>query len=417
MKSNGVPFSVSSWPRAIAHVDADAFFVECERVTNPELKGKCVAVGKDRGIVTAVSYEAKKRGVKRGMTVAQAKRVCKELILLESDYEKYSLFSVKMFAILREFSPTVEEYSIDEAFMDITGLRRLYHSNYDRIALLIQENIEKRLGISVSIGVAPTKVLAKIASKLNKPHGITAIKAREIHRYIASIDIADVWGIGNNTAALLRKIGINTALEFAKSQEGYLRRYLSAPYIRIWHELRGESVMPVKCTGTNRRKSISKAKSFHNATADERQLMGELVKNLEDACFIARKHKLFAKTLILFLKTEDFETSAVKVQLDTAANAPLLLTKALKKGFTIIYDKRRRYRQTGVILTDLQHTTTYDLFKNRSKIARIRRLYRAVDEINNRFNSSAVHLAARAFSITHTRKTHKPRFPTLKIEI
>ncbi len=118
------PLTISSWPRAIMHVDADAFFASCEQAVHPELKGRPVITGKERGIVAAASYEAKAKGVSRGVRLADVKKICPDAVILPSDYETYSLFSVRMFEILRRFSPDVEEYSIDEAFVDLTGLRR-----------------------------------------------------------------------------------------------------------------------------------------------------------------------------------------------------------------------------------------------------------------------------------------------------
>src|SRR3970040_178279 len=177
------PVTIHSWPRAIMHMDADAFFASCEQAIHPELKGKPVITGKERGIVAAASYEAKNRGVERRMRLFEAKKVCPDVIMLPSDYETYSLFSVRMFEILRRFSPVVEEYSIDEAFVGLTGLRRSFHGSYEMIAEKMQKTIETELGVPVSVGVSLSKVLAKIGSKHRKPHGLTFIPGREIHRY------------------------------------------------------------------------------------------------------------------------------------------------------------------------------------------------------------------------------------------
>src|SRR5512144_2600273 len=165
--------SMSSYPQAIMHIDADAFFASCEQAIHPELKGRPVITGKERGIVAAASYEAKRMGVQRGMRLFEVKKVCPGCVILPSDYETYSLFSLRMFEILRRYSPDVEEYSIDEAFVDLTGLRRSFHGPYELIARTMQETVQKELGLSVSIGVSLSKVLAKIGSKLRKPHGIT----------------------------------------------------------------------------------------------------------------------------------------------------------------------------------------------------------------------------------------------------
>src|SRR3990170_3829768 len=131
---NPQPLTIHSWPRAIMHMDADAFFASCEQAVHPELKGRPVITGKERGIVAAASYEARAMGVKGGMRLFEAKKVCPDAVMLPSDYETYSLFSVRMFNILRRFSPDVEEYSIDEAFVDLTGLRRIHHTGYPEIS-------------------------------------------------------------------------------------------------------------------------------------------------------------------------------------------------------------------------------------------------------------------------------------------
>src|SRR5512135_2272642 len=192
------PITIHSWPRAILHLDADAFFASCEQAIHPELKGRPVITGKERGIVAAASYEAKARGVKRGVRLSDVKKICPDAVILPSDYETYSLFSVRMFEILRRFSPDVEEYSIDEAFVDLTGLRRAYHGSYESIAETMRRTIAQELGITVSAGVSLSKVLAKIGSKHNKPDGLTMIPGREVHRYLDKLAVEKVWGIGPN---------------------------------------------------------------------------------------------------------------------------------------------------------------------------------------------------------------------------
>src|SRR4030067_459305 len=261
-RMNCQPITIHSWPRAIMHMDADAFFASCEQAIHPELKGRPVITGKERGIVAAASYEAKARGVERGMRLFEAKKVCPDVVLLPSDYETYSLFSIRMFEILRRFSPDVEEYSIDEAFVDLTGLRRSFHGPYSDIAGRVQETIVKELGISVSIGVSLTMVLAKVASKYKKPGGLTVIPGGDVHRYLSNLPVGKVWGIGPNTSAFLKKFNIITALEFARSKEEFINAYLSKPYQEIWHELNGRSVYPVTRESKSSYKSISKTKTF-----------------------------------------------------------------------------------------------------------------------------------------------------------
>jgi len=292
------PLTISSWPQAILHLDADAFFASCEQAIHPELKGRPVITGKERGIVAAMSYEAKARGVQRGMRLFEVKKVCPDAVILPSDYETYSLFSVRMFELMRRFSPDVEEYSIDEAFVDLTGLRRSFHGSYETIAEKMRKAIETELGITVSVGVSLSKVLAKVGSKHKKPNGLTMIAGRDIHRYLQDLPIEKVWGIGPNTAAFLRKFGITSALDFARKDERFVQQHLSKPYQEVWHELNGRSVYPVVLESKSAYQSISKTRTFTPASPDETFVFAQLAKNLENACIKARRYKLAATRLV-----------------------------------------------------------------------------------------------------------------------
>jgi DNA polymerase-4/DNA polymerase V len=387
------PLTIRSWPRAILHVDADAFFASCEQAIHPELKGRPVITGKERGIVAAASYEAKARGVQRGTRLSEAKQACPEAVILPSDYETYSLFSVRMFEILRRFSPDVEEYSIDEAFVDLTGLRRSFHGPYGTIAWQIQETIEQELGITVSAGVSLSKVLAKIASRHNKPHGLTLIPGREIHRYLRELPLGKVWGIGPNTTAFMEKFGIETALAFAQKEEGFIKRHLSKPFQEIWHELNGRSVYPVVAESKSSYQSISKAKTFTPASNDATFVFAQLSKNLEAACIKARRYKLAATRLIAFLRTQDFRDQGVEWKLSRPTAYPSDLFQALKEGFRELFHPEALYRQTGVVLAGLVQASViqYTLFEDAARVERMARIYDAVDLLSERFGKYAVH--------------------------
>src|SRR5262245_61137095 len=173
------PLTLHTFPRAILHIDGDAFFASCEQSRDPNLRGKPVITGKERGIVASMSYEAKARGVTRAMRLADVRRICPDAIMLPSDYETYSLLSKRLFAIVRRYTPDVEEYSIDECFADLTGLRRPLKMKYITMAQRIKQDLDAELGFTFSVGLAPTKVIAKIASKWKKPSGLTAVQARD----------------------------------------------------------------------------------------------------------------------------------------------------------------------------------------------------------------------------------------------
>jgi DNA polymerase IV len=395
MSRENQPLTIDSWPRAILHLDADAFFASCEQAIHPELKGKPVITGKERGIVAAASYEAKARGVKRGMRLFEVKKVCPDVVILPSDYETYSIFSLRMFEILRRFSPDVEEYSIDEAFVDLTGLRRIFHRPYGLIGKKMQESIGAQLGFTVSVGVSLTKVLAKVASKHNKPHGLTIIPGSDIHLYLANLPTEKIWGIGSNTAAFLAKFGIATALEFAKKDAQFIQKHLSKPYQEIWHELNGRSVYPVAVESKSSYQSISKTRTFTPPSKDERFVFAQLSKNLENACIKTRRYHLAATKLILFLRTQDFRDYGIEMKLNIPTAYPSNLFGPLREGFDQVYRPQTFYRQTGVVLAGLvsETRTQYTLFDDTAKIEKMARIYHAVDELSEKFGKYAVHHA------------------------
>ena len=393
---NDQPLIISSWPRAILHIDADAFFASCEQAIHPELRGRPVITGKERGIVAAASYEAKERGVTRGMRLFEVKKVCPDAVILPSDYETYSLFSVRMFDILRRFSPDVEEYSIDEAFVDLTGLRRSYHGPYGMIAERMQAAIRQELGLSVSVGVSLSKVLAKIGSKHTKPRGLTLIPGREIHRFLKHLPVEQVWGIGPNTAAFLRKFGIITALQFAAQDEAFVHQRLTKPHREIWQELNGQSVYPVTTETKSNYQSISKAKTFTPPSMDEDFVFAQLSKNLENACIKARRHHLAPTRLVAFLLQQDYVSNGVEVRLTRPSPFPVELFGPLRQAFDRLYRPRVPYRQTGIVLAGLipGQARQYSLFDDTARIQRMERIYSTVDEIAAKFGKHTIQHAS-----------------------
>ncbi|MBN1366099.1 MAG: DNA polymerase IV [Syntrophaceae bacterium] len=387
-------FSLSSWPRAIVHIDGDAFFTSCEEAIHPELKGKALITGGERGIVACASYPAKKLGVKRGVPLHEARKICPELIVLPSDYETYSLFSRRMFSIMRRFTPDVEEYSIDEAFADITGMRRFFHSSYEEIVLKMKKEIEKELGITVSVGLSISRVLAKVASKHQKPSGMTIIKGREIAKYLCNLPVEKIWGIGNATTNYLAKMGIRYALEFAKLPEKKVREKFNKPGVEIWQELRGISVYPVTAEEKSSYASISKTKTFTPPTSDAEYLFAHLMRNMESACIKARRYFLAPNKIVVFLKKNDFNTVGSEVKLSRPCAFPLEISGVIRELFDYCYSQQDIYRATGVILCDLEpyKSIQYSLFDNPLQAEKIRDIYNVVDELGQKFGKHTLHL-------------------------
>jgi len=389
-------FSLHSWPRAIAHIDGDAFFTSCEEAIHPELKGKALITGGERGIVACASYPAKKLGIKRGVPLHEARKICPGLIILPSDYETYSLFSRRMFSIMRRFTPDVEEYSIDEAFADITGMRRALRSSYEEIALNMKKEIERELGITVSVGLSITKVLAKVASKHQKPSGMTIIKGRDIAQYLRDLPVEKIWGIGFATTNYLAKMGIRYALEFAQLPEKKVRERFTKPGVEIWQELRGESVYPVTTEEKSSYASISKTKTFAPATSNAEYLFAHLMRNMESACIKARRHSLAPNKIAVFLKKNDFGTVGGEAKLSRPCNCPIEFSEIIRDLFDSCYSPTDIYRATGVVLIDLEPDTSvqYSLFDNPPQAEKIKDLYNVADELGQKFGKHTLHLGS-----------------------
>ena len=389
-------FSLHSWPRAIAHIDGDAFFTSCEEAIHPELKGKALITGGERGIVACASYAAKRLGVKRGVPLHEARKICPKLIILPSDYETYSLFSRRMFSIMRRFTPDVEEYSIDEAFSDLTGMRRALRSSYEEIALNMKKTIERELGITVSVGLSITKVLAKVASKHQKPAGMTVIKGREIADYLRNLPVEKIWGIGNATTNYLAKLGIHYALEFAQLPEKTVLNKFTKPGVEIWRELRGESVYLVTDEEKSSYASISKTKTFTPPTSDAEYLFAHLMRNMESACIKARRYNLAPHKIIVYLKKNNFESIGHEAKLSHPCACPVEFSDIVRELFDICYRPQDIYRATGVVLLDLKPDTNtqYTLFDNPVQAEKIKEIYKVADELGQKFGKHTLHLGS-----------------------
>jgi len=382
--------------RAIIHIDGDAFFVGCEQALHPEYRGKPVVTGGERGIASALSYEAKAMGIKRGMPMFEIKKICPNVIILPSDYETYSLFSKRMMAIVRRFTNLVEEYSIDECFADLTGLRQSTHKSYTEISQCIKDTIQKELGISVSLGLAPTKVLAKVASKWQKPNGFTVIRKETIPNFLKKTNVEKIWGIGFNTANYLNNLQIFTAWDFINKDFDWVQKKLSKPYQEIWQELKGEVTYEINTEEKNSYSSISKTKTFTPASSEKKFVYAALLKNLENACIKSRRHCLAAKKIMIFVKKQDFSIEGLEAKISRASNNPNDLIPIISPLFEKIFSEKFLYRATGVVLSELQDADKIQgtLFDAPILLTKWQKIYEAVDIINNKFGKHTMHLAA-----------------------
>src|SRR5262245_29099566 len=390
------PLTLHTFPRAIVHIDGDAFFASCEQSRRPKLHGRPVVTGKERGIAASMSYEAKARGVTRGMRIADIRKVCPEAVILPSDYEPYSLLSKRFFAIVRRYTPDVEEYSIDECFADLTGLRRPLRMSYLKIAERMKRELDVELGFTFSVGLAPNKVVAKIASKWQKPSGLTVIPGRELRRFLDVLPVEKVWGIGPNTTAFLHKHGIRTALEYAQRQEPWMKKYLSKPFYQIWQELNGQYVFELALGEHETYYSIQKVKTFTPASSDRAFVFAQLSKNIENACIKTRKYKLATQRVVIFLRTQQFRDAGLEIDLSGPTQFPNDVLRAVAQAFENLFDPSAAYRATGVILCKL--TEPYygqlDLFGETIRMQRLSNLYESVDTLREKYGKHTVFLGA-----------------------
>ena len=388
--------TLSSFPRAIVHVDCDAFFTSCESARNPSLKGKPLATGQERGIVSCPSYEAKACGVKRAMRLGEARRACPGLIIMPSDYELYSIYSERIFAIIRRFTPDVEEYSIDEAFCDITGMRRMYRSSYSDIAGRIKDEIRNELNLTVSVGVSLSKTLAKICSKQNKPDGFLAVPGNQLHLFLKEVPLERVCGFGPNTVALLQKHSIRNVLDYVQRPIGFAQKLLGKIGMELWHELRGVAVYPVSTGTKHKYLTISKTKTFSPPSSDRDLVKAQLMRNLESAFIKLRRHELSCRNLTVYLRRSDFSATGLEGRINRHSSSTLDFTAVCGQLFEDVFEPAVMYRSTGVILSDISEegADAADLFDDPVKVERVRKVSSVIDEINDMYGKHAIHLAA-----------------------
>lgn len=382
--------------KTILHIDGDAFFVGVEMAKNPKLQGKAVVTGEERGIVSALSYEAKAIGITRGMPIFRVKKDFPNVIVLPGDYKAYVRYSGLMFDIVRRYADDVEEYSIDECFADLTGLDLPLKMTYREIAERIKREVNEELGLSVSIGLAPTKVLAKVASKWVKPNGLTVIEKETASDFLRKTSIEKIWGIGPKTSDFLKRLGVITAQDFVEKDVVWVRNNLSKPYEVLWAELRGVYLMQIDPVLKTVYSSIQKTRTFYPTTNDKVFLLSQLSKNIEEACMKARHYKLVPKKVSFFLKDRDFKYSNCSITLSSPTNAPEIIISLAEKKFEEMHTKGILYRTTGVTLECLVSASVSqgDLFGGGDKANKFEQVHKQIDFLEEKFGKRMVYLAS-----------------------
>ncbi len=378
----------------IALVDCDSFFVSCEQAVNPELKGKPVCVMSGRGqCVISRSKEAKKLGVRMGMPYFQIEGAMKKAVYINANHDLYCEISEKVMDVLKEISPKVEVYSVDEAFVDLTGLERLYKKNYYEIAQFIRQEIRDKADIPVSIGISSSKTLAKLASDKAKKleDGVFLIGSRKIQPELLKTSIDEIWGIGRNLSALFRKNGILTAYELVQQNDLWINKQIGIRGLEMKHELLGEMISPVD-DSVKLPKSIQKTSALAKFTSDKEYLKNSLNYHIHRACVKLRKLDAKCFGISIYLRTKDFKVYCEKRVLNKATNFELEISDIIFELLDELYNPKILYRSTGVILDTFEQNSEAQLsiFDNPEDDIKKEKLTKCFDKLESRFGKNII---------------------------
>jgi DNA polymerase IV len=400
MSTRSAALSRQEFPRAILHFDGDSFFASVEQAMDYRLRGKPVITGGERGAATSLSYEAKRLGLHRGMTIGEIKARCPDVIVVKSNYIAYATFAQRMYRIVRKFAPTVEEYSIDECFADITGMESTSHKPYEAIAEEIKAELEDSLGLTFGVGLASTKTLAKAASKAHKPAGFTSVPESFRLAFLEGVYIHDVWGLGGATGSHLQGLGIQTACSFVEKSDAWLTEHnFGKAYRDVWLELRGHMIKRVHDSIDETDDSIGSlmtTRTFKPPSTSRSFIFAQLSKNVERVCEKARRHRVKARGISFYLKTQEFTYHAVSLELAIPIVTPDEILTLINKHFDEVYAEGILYRATGITLRSFvpDHAAMNDLFGESTILQKRTNVFKAVDSMNAHYGKETVFLAS-----------------------
>jgi DNA polymerase-4 len=395
---------VTERPRTILHADMDAFYASIEQRDDPRLRGRPVIVGGTgpRGVVSAASYEARTFGVRSAMPGFEARRLCPDGVFLRGDMAKYSRESKRIFAIFERFTPAVEGLSLDEAFLDLTGTERLLGSAGD-VGARLRREVRAETGLAVSVGIAPVKMVAKIASDAAKPDGLCEVKPGEVRAFLDPLPVARLWGVGPVAEARLLRLGLRTIGDLARLDAARARAWLGNWGIEMARLARGEDVREVE--PYRDAVSMSEENTFASDVADRAVLDAAILAHAESVARRLRKSGEQGRTVVLKLKLARRVAAGPR-------GYPLLTRRATLPGATDDGDLIARtarallrasglaepVRLLGVGVTNLEPASPEQLSLGPEGEARARRasLNRALDSLDARFGRGAVHRAEQA---------------------
>lgn len=377
--------------RVIMHVDLDAFYASVEQLRRPELRGKPVIVGGmgipgERGVVAAASYEARAFGVRSAMPLARARRLCRDGIFVPCDFKAYREASEQVFQILHDYSPLVEPLSLDEAYLDLTGSQALLGPP-EKVAVRLRDEVKRRCGLDLSIGIAGCKLVAKVASDLRKPRGLVVVKAGEEAAFLSPLPLVKLPGCGPSTIKRLEPLGAGTIGEVAALPEVLLGE-LFGQYGRLLHaHARGIDPSPVLPPGEP--KSISREVTFDEDLTDQSRLRETALGLLHDVGHSLRAHGLAARTVALKIRYQPFETHSRQATLAYPSDRDDELTHALTRLLDEHLDRSRPVRLIGAGVSKLE-ARAVQLSLLESRTAERAALDDRLDALRERYGEHAI---------------------------
>lgn len=380
--------------KVIALVDCDSFFVSCEQKRNPKLKNQPVCVlSNSEGCVISRSKEAKKMGIKMGEPFFIAKKEHQKAIYIVADHDYYAKVSNEVMSILKDFSPYVQVYSIDEAFVDFTGLTKLYKKNYYSLAKYLKLKIQEEADIPVSIGVSSTKTLAKLGSDKAKykSDGVYLIGKRKIIKELKNTRIEEIWGIGHRLTTRLKQNGIITAEELVQKQDKWLDSKIGIHGLEMKHELTGRIVSPV-INDERIPKSIQNTRAFGIFTSDFNFIKNELNKHIHTSCRKLRKYETKCLQIGVMLRTKDFRVFSTSQDLLSPTDFELEISNIAVELLKEIYNPNILYRSTGVYLGKIgeQGTEQLSLYSDTTLETKKKNLAKCFDNLESKFGKNII---------------------------
>lgn len=376
----------------IFHIDMDAFFASVEQLDAPDLKGKPVVVGgrSGRGVVAAASYEARTYGIHSAMPVFMARQKCRNLIIVPPRRNRYKEISKRVMAIFSTITPLVEQVSIDEAYLDVSGCGRL-HGPIETLAIKIKNAVKKEVSLTCSVGAAPLKFLAKIASDMDKPDGLFIIRPENVDTFISSLPVEKVPGAGKTACSSLKTLGIKTLGDVKKVPEAVLISRFGKFGHRLLSLSRGQD--PSRVVPVSKAKSVSAEHTLTANSKDPDELKAHLLVHSQDVGRQLRKHHLRARTVILKIKYQDFRQITRSRTLANPTQSSEVIYRQVKNLFTVL-NLKKPVRLIGVGASGLIQGTLpvqTNLFENtEKKDTDWEKIDKAVDTISNRFGKGII---------------------------